>query len=160
VAVIGPFTLQQLGAVAAATRARVAAASLGEITRLVVHLSPEHLGPVRISAEQTAAGVQVELAGGDETVREALRTSLDELRRELDVGSSGRQDARDPRDPREPRDAGRWATGADGDRSSGGGDHGDRSRAGTRTATPVVPGPVAPAVPVDGRLHRGVDVRA
>ncbi|WP_340296261.1 flagellar hook-length control protein FliK, partial [Aquipuribacter hungaricus] len=95
-----------MDAVAAATRARVLAAGLGEITRLVVHLSPEDLGPVRITAEQTSQGVQVELAGGDETVREALRTSLDDLRQQLDAGSGGRQD---------PRDTGRWGAGGDAD---------------------------------------------
>jgi flagellar hook-length control protein FliK len=137
--------------VAAATRARVAASTMGEITRLVVHMSPEDLGPVRITAEQTATGVQVDLAGGDETVREALRDALDDLRQQLDAGTSGR------RDPREdPRDAGRWAGGTEGE--GGRGHRAGPPSPAARSRRPLPrPGQPAPARPVP---HRGVDVRA
>ncbi len=145
---VGPFTFAQLAAAAATTRARVAATAMGEITRLVVHMSPEDLGPVRVTAEQTASGVQVDLAGGDETVREALRGALDELRQQLDAGTSGRQD---------PRDHGRWAP------PGGHGGRGQHPGARPVPQTPAVPLPAARPAAVHvlpGRSHRGVDVRA
>lgn len=147
-AAIGPFTLEQLDAVAAATRARLAAASLGDVTRLVLHLNPAELGPVRITAEQTAAGVTIDLAGGDESTRETLRAALGDLRQQLDLG--GQQ-----RDP--GRDAGRW----------GGEGHGhrDASResrtAAVHAATPHTPA----AAPLSGLrggpgARTGIDIRA
>ena len=63
---------------------------------LTVPVDPEHLGPVRIVAHIGPESVRVELLGANDASREALRSSLADLRRDLtaagvqvDVGSRG-----------------------------------------------------------------------
>ncbi|WP_210766408.1 flagellar hook-length control protein FliK, partial [Cellulomonas algicola] len=50
---------------------------------LTVPVDPEHLGPVRVVAHIAADQVRVELVGGTEASREALRGALADLRRDL-----------------------------------------------------------------------------
>ncbi|WP_218022849.1 flagellar hook-length control protein FliK, partial [Cellulomonas biazotea] len=56
---------------------------------LTVPVDPEHLGPVRVVAHIGPESVRVELVGGTEAAREALRGSLADLRRDLsrDLGA-------------------------------------------------------------------------
>ncbi len=82
--------------------------ALGEgVHRLVMRVQPEEIGSVRVVAEITSDRVRIELHGGTEQAREALRAALPDLRRdllgtdppgtraELDLGSAGRQPGRD-----------------------------------------------------------------
>ncbi|WP_460435858.1 flagellar hook-length control protein FliK, partial [Angustibacter speluncae] len=62
--------------------------SLGEgVHRLVMRVQPEEIGAVRVVAEISADRVRIELHGGTEQAREALRAALPELRRDLLQGS-------------------------------------------------------------------------
>jgi len=53
--------------------------------RLTVEISPEELGPVRLTVAMRAGEVHVLLAGSSEVSREALRAALPELRKLLDA---------------------------------------------------------------------------
>jgi flagellar hook-length control protein FliK len=53
------------------------------IHRLTVHLHPVDLGPVQVVAEIRDGDISVRLTGGTDAGTEALRSSLDDLRREL-----------------------------------------------------------------------------
>ncbi len=92
--------------------------SLGEgVHRLVMRVQPEEIGSVRVVAEITSDRVRIELHGGTEQAREALRAALPDLRRdllgtdppgaraELDLGSAGRHGGRDRDRPGDPRRA-------------------------------------------------------
>jgi flagellar hook-length control protein FliK len=54
--------------------------------RMVVRLTPEHLGPVELRVDVGREGVNIRLTGMHEATREALRASLGDLRRELEDG--------------------------------------------------------------------------
>jgi flagellar hook-length control protein FliK len=53
------------------------------IHRLTVHLHPEELGPVSVTAEIRGNQVHLHLAGATDAGREALRAALPDLHREL-----------------------------------------------------------------------------
>ncbi|GAA0418616.1 flagellar hook-length control protein FliK [Actinoplanes campanulatus] len=53
------------------------------VHRLTVHLHPADLGPVQVVAEIRNGDINVRLTGGTEAGTEALRQSLDDLRRQL-----------------------------------------------------------------------------
>ncbi|WP_336922291.1 flagellar hook-length control protein FliK [Aquipuribacter sp. SD81] len=149
---LGPFTLEQLDRAAAVTRARLATSAVGDVTRLVVHLSPAELGPVRVTAELTPAGLQVSLAGGDEATRDALRQSLGDLRDSL---GDGRGHGRG--------EAWREGWGAPGGRPDGSAGHPGRRDLPGPGPTEQARRPVVVADPrgVEApRTSRGVDVRA
>jgi flagellar hook-length control protein FliK len=50
---------------------------------LTVRVDPDSIGPVRVVAHIGADGVRIELAGGTDAARDALRTALPDLRRDL-----------------------------------------------------------------------------
>ncbi|NMR21044.1 flagellar hook-length control protein FliK [Cellulomonas fimi] len=50
---------------------------------IVVRVSPDTIGPVRVLAHIGAEGVRIELLGGSDHAREALRAALPDLRRDL-----------------------------------------------------------------------------
>jgi flagellar hook-length control protein FliK len=50
---------------------------------LNIAVDPEHFGPVRVIAHITPDAVRIELLGATDQSREALRTSLADLRRDL-----------------------------------------------------------------------------
>ncbi|WP_448070897.1 flagellar hook-length control protein FliK [Georgenia yuyongxinii] len=50
---------------------------------LTVHIEPENLGPLRVTAHITGEGVRIELLGATDAAREALRLTLTDLRRDL-----------------------------------------------------------------------------
>jgi flagellar hook-length control protein FliK len=54
------------------------------VHRLTVHLHPADLGPVQVVAEIHNGDISVQLSGATDAGNEALRASLDDLRRELD----------------------------------------------------------------------------
>ncbi|MDI6103960.1 flagellar hook-length control protein FliK, partial [Actinoplanes sp. NEAU-A12] len=54
------------------------------VHRLTVHLHPVDLGPVQVVAEIRNGDITVQLSGATEAGAEALRSSLDELRQELE----------------------------------------------------------------------------
>ena len=82
-----------------------------------MRVQPEEIGSVRVVAEITSDRVRIELHGGTEQAREALRAALPDLRRdllgtdppgtraELDLGSAGRQAGRDRDRPTTPGEA-------------------------------------------------------
>ncbi|MEU4429026.1 flagellar hook-length control protein FliK, partial [Actinoplanes sp. NPDC024001] len=59
------------------------------VHRLTVNLHPVDLGPVQVVAEIRNGDITVQLTGGTEAGTEALRSSLDELRRELEESGFG-----------------------------------------------------------------------
>lgn len=59
------------------------------VHRLTVHLHPVDLGPVQVVAEIRNGDISVQLSGGTEAGTEALRSSLDDLRRELEESGFG-----------------------------------------------------------------------
>lgn len=71
------FTEQLTGGLA-----RLRLAPTGEHV-LTVHVTPEDLGPVRVQAHISADGVRIELLGATDASREALRSVLGDLRRDL-----------------------------------------------------------------------------
>lgn len=50
---------------------------------MVIRVSPDSIGPVRVLARIGAEGVRIELIGGSDAARDALRTALPDLRRDL-----------------------------------------------------------------------------
>ncbi len=76
--------------------------AMGEGThRITMRVQPESIGSVRVVAEVTASGTRIELHGGTEAAREALRVALPDLKRdllvhgmlaELDLGTPGGRD--------------------------------------------------------------------
>ncbi|WNB85239.1 flagellar hook-length control protein FliK [Cellulomonas sp. ATA003] len=50
---------------------------------MVVRVSPDSIGPVRVRAHIGPEGVRVELLGATEQAREALKVALPDLRRDL-----------------------------------------------------------------------------
>ncbi|MGF1648184.1 MAG: flagellar hook-length control protein FliK [Kineosporiaceae bacterium] len=76
-AAVGPYALDGLGPVSRVLAGRLLAGD-GAHT-LVVHLNPAALGPVRVSATLRGGALGIELSGGTEGAREALRASLSEL---------------------------------------------------------------------------------
>jgi flagellar hook-length control protein FliK len=70
--------------------------------KLTVHLHPIDLGPITVTAQVRGQDIQLDLGGGTEAAREALRAALPELRRELEragfdscllnTGTGGAQD--------------------------------------------------------------------
>lgn len=117
----------QLGA----TLPRLRAAGLGEHV-LTLRVDPESFGPVRVVAHIGADAVRIELLGASDAAREALRTALPDLRRDL-VGTGlaadlqlGSGDARGGRDGLDGRGQGaddatrRPARSPDGDAAPGG----------------------------------------
>jgi flagellar hook-length control protein FliK len=68
---------------------------------MVVRVSPDSIGPVRVRAHIGAEGVRIELLGATDQAREALKVALPDLRRDLIVAglpadislSTGRQGA-------------------------------------------------------------------
>ena len=56
---------------------------------LTVEITPEALGPVRISVELRDGNVELQLAGHSEAARDALRAALPELRRALEAAGVG-----------------------------------------------------------------------
>jgi flagellar hook-length control protein FliK len=59
------------------------------VHRLTVNLHPADLGPVQVVAEIRNGDISVQLTGGTEAGTEALRQSLDDLRRELEDSGFG-----------------------------------------------------------------------
>ncbi|MEU4164939.1 flagellar hook-length control protein FliK, partial [Actinoplanes sp. NPDC026670] len=59
------------------------------VHRLTVNLHPADLGPVQVVAEIRNGDITVQLSGGTEAGTEALRSSLDDLRRELENSGFG-----------------------------------------------------------------------
>ncbi len=121
--------------------------SLGDgVHRLVMRVQPEEIGAVRVVAEISGDRVRIELHGGTEQAREALRLALPELRRDLLQGNgfqtSGGGEGRGG-GPQAQLDLG--GSGRDGG-----------ARGGDRPATPSVPvaDPVELVLPrlVHGRL--------
>lgn len=83
---------------------------------LTMRVEPEHFGPVRVVAHIGTDGVRIELLGGTDAARDALRQALPDLRRDLaGVGLSAELDLGH-------RSAGRPDGGAAGDASDRGGD--------------------------------------
>jgi flagellar hook-length control protein FliK len=64
--------------------------------RVTVDVTPEELGPVRLTVEMRSGEMSLLLAGSSETSREALRAALPELRRMLDAAgmTTGQLDVR------------------------------------------------------------------
>jgi flagellar hook-length control protein FliK len=56
---------------------------------LTVEITPDELGPVRISVELREGNVELQLAGHSEAARDALRAALPELRRALEAAGIG-----------------------------------------------------------------------
>ena len=50
---------------------------------MVIRVSPDTIGPVRVLAHIGTAGVRIELLGGSDAARDALRAALPDLRRDL-----------------------------------------------------------------------------
>lgn len=78
---------------------------------LTVPVDPENLGPVRVVAHITGDAVRLELLGAGEQSREALRASLQDLRRDLqsaglqaEIGLGGRGDGGGARGEQTGRD--------------------------------------------------------
>jgi flagellar hook-length control protein FliK len=85
---------------------------------LTVPVDPEHLGPVRVVAHITHDAVRLDLVGATDALRDALRSSLADLRRDLQAaglqaelglgardeagGRAGQDLARDGGDPGRP----------------------------------------------------------
>jgi flagellar hook-length control protein FliK len=65
------------------------AAGVGEHV-LTLRVDPDTFGPVRVVAHITAEGVRVELLGATEAARDALRSALPDLRRDLADAGLGR----------------------------------------------------------------------
>lgn len=72
----------QLGEQLGARLAGLRAAGTGEHV-LTLRVDPESFGPVRVVAHITPDGVRVELLGATEAARDALRSALPDLRRDL-----------------------------------------------------------------------------
>ena len=50
---------------------------------MVIRVSPDSIGPVRVLAHIGVEGVRIELLGGSDAARDALRAALPDLRRDL-----------------------------------------------------------------------------
>jgi hypothetical protein len=162
--VVGPYPVDGLGPVAGILAGRLRAGE-GSHT-LVVQISPAALGPVRVSATLRNGSLAIELSGGGDSAREALRSSLGDLAASLSgagieaavtLGETLPSDTGGTRDGGPAPDLSR-----DGRDGSGAGRGGDPSRRAGDTAgtTPAEsPGPVtAPAPPRPGTASR-IDVR-
>ena len=79
-----------------------------------IAVDPEHFGPVRVIAHITPDAVRIELLGATDQSREALRTSLADLRRDL-AGSGLNADLSLGRDTQPGNDGWRGSAGAQGD---------------------------------------------
>ena len=101
---------------------------------LHVHVDPEDLGPVRVTAHIGAEGVRIELLGVTDAARDALRGALSELRR--DLAATGLQADLDLAADDQPQE--RPERAAPGER---------RGEHQSRTAAPSHPTPAAPAHP-------------
>jgi flagellar hook-length control protein FliK len=75
---LGPQVAEQLRATVPGLRA----AGVGQHI-LTLRVEPESIGPVRVIAHIGVDGVRVELLGGTEAARDALRQALPDLRRDL-----------------------------------------------------------------------------
>jgi flagellar hook-length control protein FliK len=53
------------------------------VHRLTIHLNPEHLGPISVTAEVRGGDIHLHLAGATDAGREALRAALPDLKKEL-----------------------------------------------------------------------------
>lgn len=138
-----PLTGQLSGAIA-----RLRAAPHGAHV-LTVHVEPEHLGPVRVSAHISDDGVRIELLGATDASREALRHALTELRRDLAVTGldADLRLASDPGESGRPAPQGGW-------RERGGDHHRGEPRPGPHGPAPPRPEPpptarIAPAGSLD-----------
>jgi flagellar hook-length control protein FliK len=105
---------------------------------LTVDVTPEELGPVRLTLEMRAGEVHLHLAGSSEASREALKAALPELRRLLDAAgmSAGALDVR-------PDDAGSPSAWGD---LSGGLPRGGSDRGGATGSGPAARTGGSPAV--------------
>jgi flagellar hook-length control protein FliK len=56
------------------------------VHRLTIYLNPDNLGPISLVAEVRAGAIAMHLAGGTEAAREALKSALPELQRDLEAG--------------------------------------------------------------------------
>jgi hypothetical protein len=160
--VVGPYPVDGLGPVAGILAGRLRAGA-GSHT-LVVQISPAALGPVRVSATLRNGSLAIELSGGGDSVREALRSSLVDLAASLSgvgieaavsFGETRPSDAGGTRDGGPAPDL----SGQDGSGAGRGGDPSRRADDTAGTAPPESPGPVtAPAPPRPGTASR-IDVR-
>jgi len=76
--VVVPSVAEQIGVRLASLRT----APLGEHI-MTMRVDPESMGPIRVVAHIAADGVRIELLGGTDHAREALRAALPDLRRDL-----------------------------------------------------------------------------
>jgi flagellar hook-length control protein FliK len=153
-----PSALPERAAVAAQLTAPIAslrAAGDGEHV-MVVRVSPDSIGPVRVRAHIGAEGVRIELLGATDAAREALKVALPDLRRDLIVAglpadlslSTGRQST--------GTETG-WGGGAAGDPRG----QGDRATTGAPGGRAVPGGAAeapAPTAPALGGGLRGLDI--
>jgi hypothetical protein len=75
--VVGPYRLDGLGAVSGVLAGRLLAGEGAHV--LVVDVTPAALGPVRISATLRGGSLGIELSGGTDGARDALRAALGDL---------------------------------------------------------------------------------
>ena len=71
------------------SRPVVALAASGTAGSVTVHVRPDDLGPVTVRAQFDAGSVRVELFAGGDAGRDALRSALPDLRRELAAQTPG-----------------------------------------------------------------------
>jgi flagellar hook-length control protein FliK len=114
---------------------------LGQGTHVLsVPINPEQLGPVRVVARIEGDHVRIELHGATDQIRDALRDSMGQLRRdladsglraelELGTGSGGRSDPRESADGVARSSSGPDSSDADGSGISTGSTNGGRMSA-------------------------------
>ena len=113
------------------------------VHRLTVHLHPADLGPVQVVAEIRNGDINVQLTGATDAGNEALRQSLDDLRREL-TESGFRNTTLDLRQGNPQQDQARQQFASAG--------YGPRSEAAPAPAAPDTAPAVRRAEPGSGRL--------
>jgi flagellar hook-length control protein FliK len=113
-----------------------------------IAVDPEHFGPVRVIAHITPDAVRIELLGGTDQSREALRTSLADLRRDL-AGSGLHAELSLGRDAQTGNDGWRGSAGTQGDGLGAGAGRrsprGDADSAGPARRPAAVPDPTRSA---------------
>lgn len=161
--VVGPYPLDQLGPVSGILAGRLRAGE-GAHT-LVVQVNPAALGPVRVSASLRNGSLSIELSGGADAARDAMRSSLGDLVAALSgsgvdavvtVNESRHSDAGARREGDGGFDLSRNA----GDGSGRGADTGGRGR-GDLPVLPASGVPAQPPRPADARPATAsrIDVR-
>ncbi|MFD1505482.1 flagellar hook-length control protein FliK [Georgenia yuyongxinii] len=119
---------------------------------LTVHIEPESLGPLRVTAHITGEGVRIELLGATDAAREALRVTLTDLRRELAAtGLSADlqlgQERGDGRHAGQAAQAGAGNPDGSGRPASTDRPTGDRGRPSQAPPSSIPPGPTGPIRP-------------